>query len=75
MSKALRAGAPESRAGCCAHCGDCGFVVHQDSPKEGSETMDVCKKMERRKRHIAVDTGANLLAIAVYSAGKYKIGS
>ena len=52
-----------------AHRGDCGFTVGQDGPKRGRRGYDAGKKIKGRKRHIAVDTQGNLLAVVVHSAG------
>jgi len=62
-------GPPEARAQRFAHGGDYRFAVGQDSVKKGRRGYDVGKKIKGRKRHIAVDTQGNLLAVIVHSAG------
>jgi hypothetical protein len=52
-----------------AHRGDYRFTVGQDAPKRGRRGYDAGKKIKGRKRHIAVDTQGNLLAVIVHSAG------
>jgi transposase len=52
-----------------AHRGDYRFAVGQDGPKRGRRGYDAGKKIKGRKRHIAVDTQGNLLAVIVHSAG------
>jgi transposase len=51
------------------HRGDCRFAVSQDGLKRGRRGYDAGKKIKGRKRHIAVDTEGNLLAVIVHSAG------
>ena len=51
------------------HRGDCRFAVGQDDAKRGQRGYDAGKKVKGRKRHIAVDTQGNLLAVVVHSAG------
>ena len=41
----------------------------QNGPKRGRRGYDAGKKIKGRKRHIAVDTQGNLLAVVVHSAG------
>jgi hypothetical protein len=45
------------------------FAVCQDGAKRGRRGYDAGKKIKGRKRHIAVDTEGNLLAVIVHSAG------
>ena len=45
------------------------FAVCQDGAKRGQRGYDAGKKIKGRKRHIAVDTEGNLLAVIVHSAG------
>jgi putative transposase len=45
------------------------FAVGQDGSKRGRRGYDAGKKIKGRKRHIAVDTQGNLLAVVVHSAG------
>jgi transposase len=45
------------------------FAVCQDGSKRGQRGYDAGKKIKGRKRHIAVDTQGNLLAVVVHSAG------
>jgi transposase len=52
-----------------AHSGDYRFAVGQDGAKRGRRGYDAGKKIKGRKRHIAVDTQGNLLAVIVHSAG------
>src|SRR5271167_2317883 len=52
-----------------AHRGDHRFAVGQDGAKRGRRGYDAGKKIKGRKRHIAVDTQGNLLAVIVHSAG------
>ena len=54
---------------CYAQRGDCRFAVGQDGAKRGRRGYDAGKKIKGRKRHIAVDTQGNLLAVIVHSAG------
>ncbi len=51
------------------HRGHPGFAVCQDGAKRGRRGYDAGKKIKGRKRHIAVDTQGNLLAVIVHSAG------
>ena len=64
-----RAGPPGTRAKGYAHRGDSRFAVGQDGAKRGRRGYDAGKKIKGRKRHIAVDTPGNLLALIVHSAG------
>ena len=52
-----------------AQRGDRRFAVGQDGAKRGRRGYDAGKKIKGRKRHIAVDTQGNLLAVIVHSAG------
>jgi transposase len=52
-----------------AHSGDHRFAVGQNGAKRGRRGYDAGKKIKGRKRHIAVDTQGNLLAVIVHSAG------
>jgi transposase len=52
-----------------SHRGDHRFAVSQDGAKRGRRGYDAGKKIKGRKRHIAVDTQGNLLAVIVHSAG------
>jgi transposase len=52
-----------------SHCGYHRFAVGQDGAKRGRRGYDAGKKIKGRKRHIAVDTQGNLLAVVVHSAG------
>lgn len=52
-----------------AYRGDCGFAVGKGGSKRGRRGYDAGKKIKGRKRHIAVDTEGNLLAVVVHSAG------
>ena len=45
------------------------FAVREDGAKRGQRGYDAGKKIKGRKRHIAVDTEGNLLAVIVHSAG------
>ena len=45
------------------------FAVCEDGAKRGQRGYDAGKKIKGRKRHIAVDTEGNLLAVVVHSAG------
>ena len=45
------------------------FAKRQDGAKRGRRGYDAGKKIKGRKRHIAVDTQGNLLAVIVHSAG------
>jgi transposase len=49
--------------------GDHRFAVGKDRAKRGRRGYDAGKKIKGRKRHIAVDTEGNLLAVIVHSAG------
>jgi transposase len=51
------------------HRSDPRFAVGQDGAKRGRRSYDARKKIKGRKRHIAVDTEGNLLAVIVHSAG------
>lgn len=52
-----------------AQRGDHRLAVRQDGAKRGQRGYDAGKKTKGRKRHIAVDTEGNLLAVIVHSAG------
>ncbi len=52
-----------------AQRGDRRFADCQDGAKRGRRGYDAGKKIKGRKRHIAVDTEGNLLAVIVHSAG------
>jgi transposase len=54
---------------CHAYRGDHRFAVGQHGAKRGRRGYDAGKKIKGRKRHIAVDTQGNLLAVIVHSAG------
>jgi len=54
---------------CYAQRGDCRFAIGQNGAKRGRRGYDAGKKIKGRKRHIAVDTQGNLLAVIVHSAG------
>ena len=54
---------------CYAQRGYCRFAVGQNGAKRGRRGYDAGKKIKGRKRHIAVDTQGNLLAVIVHSAG------
>ena len=54
---------------CYAQRGDCRFAVGQNGAKRRRRGYDAGKKIKGRKRHIAVDTQGNLLAVIVHSAG------
>jgi transposase len=54
---------------CHTYRGDHRFAVGQDGAKRGRRGYDAGKKIKGRKRHIAVDTQGNLLAVIVHSAG------
>jgi transposase len=45
------------------------FSNRQNGAKRGRRGYDAGKKIKGRKRHIAVDTEGNLLAVVVHSAG------
>ena len=49
--------------------GDRRFAVCEDGATRGRRGYDAGKKIKGRKRHIAVDTEGNLLAVVVHSAG------
>jgi transposase len=66
---AARAGAQGGRTKRLAHGGDYRFAIGQDGAKRGRRGYDAGKKIKGRKRHIAVDTQGNLLAVIVHSAG------
>jgi len=66
---AARAGPQDRRTKRLAHRGDCRFADGEDGPKRGQRGYDAGKKIKGRKRHIAVDTQGNLLAVVVHSAG------
>jgi transposase len=68
-SGAARAGAQGWRTKYLAHGGHHRFAVGQDDAKRGRRGYDAGKKIKGRKRHIAVDTQGNLLAVVVHSAG------
>ena len=54
---------------CYMQSGDCRFSVGQNGAKRGRRGYDAGKKIKGRKRHIAVDTLGNPLAVIVHSAG------
>ena len=54
---------------CSAHRGNRRFADCEDGAKRGRRGYDAGKKIKGRKRHIAVDTEGNLLAVIVHSAG------
>jgi len=64
-----RKGAHGARAKRHAHRGHSRFAIGQNGPKRGRRGYDAGKKIKGRKRHIAVDTQGNLLAVIVHSAG------
>ena len=66
---APRTGSQGRRSKRRAHCGHYRFAVCQDGAKRGRRGYDAGKKIKGRKRHIAVDTEGNLLAVIVHSAG------
>ena len=66
---AARGRSPSEGAKRQAHRGDYRFPVCQDGAKRGQRGYDAGKKIKGRKRHIAVDTQGNLLAVVVHSAG------
>jgi len=45
------------------------FAICENGAKRGRRGYDAGKKIKGRKRHIAVDTEGNLLAVIVHSAG------
>lgn len=66
---AARAGAQSKGTKPHAQRGDNRFSNRQDGPKRGQRGYDAGKKIKAAKRHIAVDTQGNLLAVVVHSAG------
>lgn len=64
-----RTGTPREGSKRHAHRGDHRFADRQDGAKRGQRGYDAGKKIKGRKRHIAVDTEGNLLAVIVHSAG------
>jgi len=54
---------------CSTHRGNRRFADCEDGAKRGRRGYDAGKKIKGRKRHIAVDTEGNLLAVIVHSAG------
>ena len=64
-----RAGAQGEGSKRRAQRGDRRFAVGEDGAKRGRRGYDAGKKIKGRKRHIAVDTEGNLLAVVVHSAG------
>ena len=66
---AARTGTPGEGSKGHAYGGDHRFAVRQDGAKRGQRGYDAGKKIKGRKRHIAVDTQGNLLAVIVHSAG------
>jgi len=54
---------------CHAQRGDRRFAVVQNVIQRRRRGYDAGKKIKERKRHIAVDTQGNLLAVIVHSAG------
>jgi transposase len=66
---AARAGSQSAGPKHHAQRGDHRFPIRQDGAKRGRRGYDAGKKIKGRKRHIAVDTEGNLLAVIVHSAG------
>ncbi len=66
---AARAGAQGEGSKRQAQRGYYRFAASQDGAKRGRRGYDAGKKIKGRKRHIAVDTEGNLLAVIVHSAG------
>ena len=66
---AARTGTSGEGSKCRAQRGDHRFADRQDGAKRGRRGYDAGKKIKGRKRHIAVDTEGNLLAVIVHSAG------
>lgn len=66
---AARTGTPEEGSKRHAQRSDHRFADRQDGAKRGRRGYDAGKKIKGRKRHIAVDTEGNLLAVIVHSAG------
>ena len=66
---AARAGALGEGSKRLSQRGDRRFAVCEDGAKRGRRGYDAGKKIKGRKRHIAVDTEGNLLAVIVHSAG------
>jgi transposase len=64
-----RAGTQSARPKSHAHSRYHRFAECQDGTKRGQRGYDAGKKIKGRKRHIAVDTQGNLLAVVVHSAG------
>ena len=48
--------------------GGAGFAIGEDGAQRGARGYDAGKKIEGRKRHIAVDTQGNLLTVVVHAA-------
>ena len=65
---ALRESSRKNRPATPAHGGDHRLTIGQDDLKRGQRGYDAGKKIKGRKRHIAVDTQGNLLAVIVHSA-------
>lgn len=63
-----RGGPPGQRAKRHAERRNHRFAVCQDGAKRGRRGYDAGKKIKGRKRHIAIDTEGNLLAVIVHSA-------
>jgi len=66
---AARAGALGEGTKRRAQRGHSRLAVCEDGTKRGRRGYDAGKKIKGRKRHIAVDTEGNLLAVIVHSAG------
>ncbi len=66
---AARTGTPGKGSKGHAYGGDRRFADCEDGAKRGRRGYDAGKKIKGRKRHIAVDTEGNLLAVVVHSAG------
>ncbi len=66
---AARTGTQGERSKCHAQRSHPRFAERQDGAKRGRRGYDAGKKIKGRKRHIAVDTEGNLLAVIVHSAG------
>ena len=66
---AARAGPHGKGPECHSQRSDHRLADRQDGPKRGRWGYDAGKKIKGRKRHIAVDTDGNLLAVVVHSAG------
>jgi transposase len=69
QSGVARTGTQGRRAQPHAYGGDRRFADRQNGAKRGQRGYDAGKKIKGRKRHIAVDSEGNLLAVLVHSAG------